>query len=77
MKTILKHFGTSLMLCVGTCLVGSMPIEAKTPETTVNRSLAAGLQAHSTWGCSIGRRSAVKTATSIGFGKSSIAKVGR
>ena len=123
MKTLLKHLGTGLALCVGTCMLGNLPVEANTPETTVNKtlsddcwnqtsilevaagtkpasskspaawqtgksrtsrttampraSLAAGLQAHSTWGCSIGRRSVAKTAISIGFGKSSIAKVGR
>ena len=31
MKTLLKHLGTGLALCVGTCMLGNLPVEANTP----------------------------------------------
>ena len=40
MKTLLKHLGTGLALCVGTCMLGNLPVEANTPETTVNKTLS-------------------------------------
>lgn len=40
MKTILKHLGTGLALCVGTCMLGNLPVEANTPETTVCKTLS-------------------------------------
>lgn len=40
MKTILKHLGTGLVLCVGTCMLGNLPVEANTPKTTVCKTLS-------------------------------------